>query len=278
MKFRGVSGWRTGVAVIGIMLIAYISGLGVVADAASTTQGWQVRIGDQEPVNVNESDIDTVLFQGEFQLETRRVPPANLSARSVCVGFPKVKATRDIADDDDYSIVLRLDIEACQIVVDSVRRIDTPATMPSATSESHEEHRGSAIVRAAEVGGTGLGFALTHSNVMLDYASSLTVYNSSHTCSVQSPAAILGVTWHNDDCIASPITRHDTYLQTKTTGDYHATRNDELWDESIHSSSAEIKGYSTRYIITCEWSPSSIKDISFGPFSVNLQCEADPSG
>ena len=250
MRFRGLSTWMVGVAAMGVVLITFLNSSGV---TASTTQGWLVTIGDQQSISVNAKNIGTALFQGDFRMGTRLDASGKLSPQAVCTGFPEVRATRDIDDNDDYSLELRLDFDTCRIVVHNVKRIEDPGTTYFATSEAHEEHWGRAVVKALELGsGTGLGFALTQSKVMLDYGSSLTVYGSEHKCQVQSPAALLGVSWHNNGCTSSPITHHGNYLKTKTTGDFHATTlGGGIWQESIHTSSAEIKGYSTQYIITC---------------------------
>ena len=270
MMFRSVSIWMVGVAAMGVVLITFLNGLGV---TASTTQGWQVTVGDQQPISVNANSIGTALFQGEFRMETRLDASGNLSPQSVCTGFPEVQATRDIDDNDDYSLELRLDVDTCRIVVNDVGRIDVADVMASATSEAHEEHWGRAVVQALELGDKGRGFALTQSKVMLDYASSLNVYGSEHKCETQSPGRLLGVSWHKTRCTESPITRHGTYLKIKTTGDFHATKlGGNIWQESIHTSSAEIKGYSTKYVITCIWSPPSIEDITWLLFRVSLEC------
>lgn len=275
MRFKGVSTWWAGVAAMGVVLITFLNAPSV---TASNTVGWQVRIGDQQSISVNANDIGTALFQGEFVVETRLDASGNLTPQSVCVGFPEVETVRNIYHNDDYSIQLLLDTSTCRIVVDDLRGTNVPVSMSNAASESHEEHWGRAIVKALELGGLGRGFALTQSKVMLDYSSSLRVYDSSHICEVQSPAALAGISWHNDDCVASPVTRHGSYIKTKTTGDFHATRlGGNVWQESIHSSSAEIKGYSTKYVITCKWSPPSIKDLRWGPFRVALECRPDES-
>ena len=263
----------TGVAAMGVILITFLSGPRDVANAASIAEGWQVTIGDEHPISVDASNVGATLFQGDFLMETLLDASGNLSPQSVCTGFPEVQATRDIDDNDDYSLEMRLDFDTCRIVVNDVKRIEVPGTTYFATSEAHEEHWGRAVVKA----GDGVGFALTQSKVMLDYASSLTVYGSAHKCKVQSPAAWFGVEWHNDGCVASPITHHGTYIKTKTTGDFHATQDDEVWDDSIHSSSAEIKGYSTKYVITCKWWPSSIEDLEWGILGVSLECKSDES-
>lgn len=85
------------------------------------------------------------------------------------------------------------------------------------------------------------------------------------------------IEWHNDDCVASSITHHGSYVKTKAIGDFHATQNGDVWDETIHTSSAEIKGYSTQYIITCRWMPSSIENITWGILGVSLKCHTDES-
>ncbi|MCY4474809.1 MAG: hypothetical protein OXC83_05170 [Chloroflexi bacterium] len=268
--FRSVSIWMVGVAAMGVVLITFLNGLGV---TASTTQGWQVTVGDQQPISVNANSIGTALFQGEFRMETRLDASGNLSPQSVCTGFPEVQATRDIDDNDDYSLELRLDVDTCRIVVNDVKQTIVSDVMASATSEAHEEHWGRAVVEAAD----GLGVDLTQSKVMLDYASSLTVYGSANKCKVQSPASSLGIDWYTDGCVSSPITHHGTYVKAKTTGDFYATQDDEVWDESIHSSSVEIKGYSTKYVITCRWWPSSIEDLESDilglELGVSLECK-----
>ena len=255
------------------MLITFLS---TPSATASSTLGWQVSIGDQRAINVNANNVGTALFQGDFQLEARLDASGNLSTQSVCVGFPEVETTRNIENNDYYSIELRLDIDTCRIVLDDVRRTDVPDVLLTTASESHEEHWGRAVVKAGEIPWVdAAGFDLTESKVMLDYASSLNLYGSDHDCDVFSPAAAAGVEWHKDSCVETSITRHSTYLKTKTTGSFHATDDGDLWDESIHTSSAEIKGYSNRYVITCKWSPSSIEDITFFVFGVDLQCKTD---
>lgn len=269
MRFRGRSIWKVGMAVMGVVLITFLS---TPSATASSTLGWQVSIGDQRAINVNANNVGTALFQGDFQLEARLDASGNLSPQSVCVGFPEVETTRNIENNDDYSIELRLDIDTCRIVVNDVRRTDIPGVLLTAASESHEEHWGRAIVKAE----SGRGAALTQSKVMLDYAgSSLNVYDSRHICEVQSPAWILGIYWHRNRCTSSSPTNHSTYIKTKTTGEFYATRNGNVWDDSIHSSSAEIKGYSTRYTITCKWWPRSIKSLRFGGLTVVLRCESN---
>ncbi len=253
------------------MLITFLSAPSV---TASTTQGWQVSIGDQQSISVNANNIGTALLQGEFRMGTLLDSSGSLSPQSVCIGFPEVQATRDIDDNDDYSLELQLDMDTCQIVVDDVRRTDLPDVLASAASETHEEHWGRAVVKAEDLPFVG-GFDLTESIVMIDYASSLNVYGYLRECEVFSPAIFLGVEWHIDACDGMPITNHGNYLKTKTTGDFHATLSGDVWDESIHTSSAEIKGYSTRYIITCEWSPPSIRDLKWGILSVELLCKTD---
>ena len=260
---------------MGILFITFVSGTGVEATA---TQGWNVKIGDEQPINVYASNIGTTLFQGEFRVETHLDASGNLSPHSVCVGFPKVEASRNIDDNDNYSLKLRLEKDTCRIVVDDVRRTDIPDTMARTASESHEEHWGRAVVKAGEVPFfPAVGFALTQSKVMIDYASSLSVYGSSHRCEVQSPAAFVGIRWYKKSCVASPITHHGTYVKTKTTGEFYARRDGDIWGESIHSSSAEIEGYSTQYVITCRWWPSSIENLNWGILNVNLECHSDES-
>ena len=271
---------------VGVVLIVFLSGPSLTVNAVSAPHTWQVRVGEELPISVGADKIDTTLFQGDFRLETVLDASGNLSSKSVCVGFPEVEATRNIDDNDRYNLELRLDMDNCQIVVDDVKRTvvsDTMGkshTMARSASEAHEEHWGRAIVKAAELEAIGFafGFALTQSKVMLDYASSLNVYGSSHICEVQSPAFFAGIVWHNDNdgCLESPITDHGTYLKIKTTGDFYATQSyADAWDESIHSSSAEIKGYSTQYIITCEWWPNSIEDLELAGLGVSLECEAN---
>lgn len=273
MRFRGILIWKVGVAVMGVALITFLSAPRV---TASTTQGWRVSIGDHQSINVNANNVGTALFQGGFRMETRLDASGNLSPQSVCVGFPEVETTRNIENNDDYSIELRLDIDTCRIVVNDVRRTDVADALVTASSESHEEHWGRAVVKAGEIPWIGAaGFDLTASKVMLDYASSLNLYGSEHDCDVFSPAAAVGIEWHQDSCVEASITRHSTYLKTKTTGSFHATDDGDVWDETIHTPSAEIKGYSNRYVITCKWTPSSIEDITFGPFGVDLQCKTD---
>ncbi len=271
MRFNGISIRHVGVAAIGVLLVVYLVGASFVADATSPTQHWQVRIGDQR-VSVTDSGAGMTLFQGRLSQEVVRDDSGNLDTRSVCNGFPRVEAMRTIDDDSDHSLELALDVENCRITVDNVSSSEAgifDALAAGANSESHEEHWGRAVVKAAD----GIGYALTQSKVMLDYANSLKVYDRSHICEVQSPARPL-IIWHNDDCSSSPITRYSNYIKTKTTGDFHAKRAGITWDNSVHTSSAEIKGYATRYIITCKWTPSSIGNLNFG-FSVRLVCDSN---
>ena len=270
--FRSVSIWMVGVAAMGVVLITFLNGLGV---TASTTQGWQVIVGDQQSISVNANNIGTALFQGEFRMETRLDASGNLSPQSVCTGFPEVQATRDIDDNDDYSLELRLDVDTCRIVVNDVKQTIVSDVLSTSASEAHEKHWGRAVVKARDIPLVG-GFDLTESIVMIDYSSSLNVYGSLRDCEVFSPAFFAGLVWHEDACDRMPVTNHGNYLKTKTTGDFHATRLGVVWDESIHTSSAEIKGYSTRYIITCEWSPPSIRDLKWGLLSIELLCKTDP--
>ncbi len=61
MMFRSVSIWVVGVAAMGVVLITFLNGSGV---TASTAQGWQVSIGNQQPISVNAKSIGTALSKG----------------------------------------------------------------------------------------------------------------------------------------------------------------------------------------------------------------------
>lgn len=292
---------------------------GITDDAwqlANTDGSWSAKLGSIVFSGLTEGDVGTVLWQGSrISVEPTSLADYGV-ATEVCEPFPEIELAGGADASRAFETHIRLELrhEDCSIVLADVQRSYSPSPAaavdpmrwfygrhPRATGASthpiawtNEPDVRSVLdwlptppsgirfsnarskLRALD----GFGFMLTQAEIRHRYEpSTMTPLGVTAICEADSPAFLLGVTWHEDECSPPSQTTSDgSLVYSRARGRFHGETMPSplgwihpavpfvtlatLVGQTQHTHRATLRGYAYNEYYSCLVSPSSAMDIT----------------
>ncbi len=251
------------IAVIGVCFVLYaLDGSNVFAsDPPVEDDGgsWTVNIDGVESVVEGEANI------GDNLSPKKRVRRSSAS-KVDCTRTPGISMSAGLADGGESSgeIALDIDLETCAVTVAEVKYDTSSASGANRRSKRSHKPLRRGQVNAQLKAADGAGFVLTDTEVVLKFnRTSLDLSEYNTDCDTDSPAFLIGISWHEDDCRQSNLRLYSDYIKGRAEGDYHATFGPimDYTGEHEHTSSAWLKGFVDGVEGNCRFNPMDVENL-----------------